>query len=77
MYLGWYDADRRTTVERKITDAIARYVEKFGADPEVVLVGPHDVAEARAAITAVIVREVGFIPRSTFYVGVDDELESR
>ena len=71
MFLGWYDPDKRFTAERKLADAVERYAEKFGSEPEICLTSAADAAEL-AGKTELPVRAVTFISRHTFYVGVED-----
>ena len=75
MFLGWYDPDKKKPARDKLTDAIERYAEKFGAAPETCLTNPTDAAELAADREAprLTVRAVNCIPRWTFYVGVEDE----
>ncbi len=37
MYLMWQDSDPKKTDERKVAEGIARYLEKFGAQPAEVI----------------------------------------
>ena len=75
MFLGWYDPDKKKPARDKLTEAIERYAEKFGAAPETCLTNPTDAAELAADRQAprLTVRPVNYIPRWTFYVGVEDE----
>lgn len=75
MFLSWYDPDKKKPARRKLNDAIERYAEKFGVPPEACLVSPIDAAELAADRRApdVPIRAVPFVPRWTFYVGVEDE----
>lgn|GEM_PF-1592035 len=41
--LLWYDPDRRRPLADKVAAAARRYREKFGRDPEVVVVNPAEV----------------------------------
>ncbi len=89
MFLGWYDPDKKKPASEKLSEAIERYVEKFGVAPEVCLTGPVDAAELAAVAAPAAkrakkgqakrptlpVRAVSYIPRWTFYVGVEDEPE--
>ena len=74
MFLGWYDPDKKKPAREKLAEAIERYVEKFGAAPETCLTSAADAAELTADRKApdLPVRGVTFIPRFTFYVGVED-----
>jgi hypothetical protein len=78
MFLGWYDPDKKKPAPQKLAEAIERYVEKFGHAPAACLTNPTDAAELAAAkpAPAVAVRAVGYIPRWTFYVGIEDEPET-
>ncbi len=74
MFLGWYDPDKKYPARAKLAEAIERYVEKFGAQPEVCLTNVADAAELAADQGApnLLIRGVSYIPRFTFYVGVED-----
>lgn len=74
MFLGWYDPDKKYPARAKLAEAIERYVEKFGAQPEVCLTNVTDAAELAAdqGATDLLIRGVSYIPRFTFYVGVED-----
>lgn len=75
MFLGWYDPDRRKPARHKVAEAVERYVEKFGGQPEACLTSVAEATElqADAACPAVTVKGINFIPRHTFYVGVEDK----
>ena len=75
MFLAWYDPDKKKPARQKLEEAIARYAEKFGAAPETCLTNPADAAALAADRKApkLPIRAVGYIPRWTFYVGVEDE----
>jgi hypothetical protein len=74
MFLGWYDPDKKKPARRKVEDAVERYVEKFGGEPATCLASSADAEELAAdgKAPAIDVRAVHFLPRFTFYVGVDD-----
>lgn len=78
MFLGWYDPDKTTPTRAKIENAIARYRTKFAGEPTTVILNPihaSEVPEGWPVLTGgavVEVRAVAFIPRNTFYVGVDE-----
>lgn len=72
MFLGWYDPDKKRPASEKVAEAIARYREKFGSDPETCLTGPANAAELDGAGLPIPVRAVSFISRHTFYVGVEE-----
>lgn len=75
MFLGWYDGDKKKPACYKLADAVERYVEKFGAEPEVCLTNPAEATELAAGkeTPALPVKAVSYLPRYTFYVGVADE----
>lgn len=77
MFLGWYDPDKKLPARYKLEDALERYVRKFGRPAITCMTSPQDAAELAADgdAPALPVRGVGFIPRYTFYVGVDDDPE--
>ncbi|MGH2531973.1 MAG: hypothetical protein ACRDJW_06655 [Thermomicrobiales bacterium] len=74
MFLGWYDPDKKKPARLKVEDAVERYVEKFGGEPETCLASSVDAEELSADSKApdLTVRAVTFLPRFTFYVGIDD-----
>ena len=81
MLLGWYDPDKKKPTRDKVREAMDRYREKFGGEPTTLLMNPAHGAEipegwpvlAGGAVVAVETR--AFIPRNTFYVGVEDAPE--
>ena len=74
MFLGWYDPDKKYPTWAKLADALARYEEKFGAPAATCLTSVADAQELAAdpKAPALPVRGVTFIPRHTFYVGIED-----
>lgn len=68
MYLGWYDPDKKKTAEAKLTEAVARYREKWGRKPRVALVNARDAV----TLPGLEVRVVGHVAPNTFFVGEDD-----
>jgi hypothetical protein len=82
MFLGWYDPDRKKPAHQKVAEAIERYVEKFGTEPELVLTGEADAAELvtppkKSLIPAptLPIRSAPYIPRWTFYVGSEEAVD--
>ena len=75
MFLGWYDPDKKKPARHKVEEAVERYVEKFGGAPIACLTSVADAEELTADAKApeLVVKGVNFIPRFTFYVGVEDE----
>jgi hypothetical protein len=77
MFLGWQDNDRKKSPERKLTEALERYREKFGEEPEAVLANVEEAPalEKLAEKQQLQLRAVTFVPRSTYYVGIEDAPE--
>ena len=75
MFLGWYDPDRRKTLERKLDDALDRYREKFNAEPVTVLtsIADADSLQKAALQRNLLLKGVRFVSGSTFLVGSEDE----
>lgn len=75
MFLGWYDPDKKKPARTKLAEAIERYEEKFGGAPATCLTNATEAAELAGDKQAphLDVRGVPFIPRFTFYVGIEDE----
>ena len=74
MFLGWYDPDKKKPAREKVADAVERYRERFGGDPTTCMTGTIDAAELDrdAAAFDLIIAERSFIPRFTFYVGIEE-----
>ncbi len=77
MFLGWYDPDRKRPAREKLADALARYEAKFRRKAVACLTSAADAAELAADKKApkLPVKAVAYIPRHTFYVGVEEALE--
>jgi hypothetical protein len=75
MFLGWYDPDRRKSLENKLDDALDRYREKFNAEPVTVLtsVADADSLQGAALQRNLLLKGVRFVSGSTFLVGSEDE----
>ena len=75
MYLGWHDPDKKRPTRLKVLAAVERYREKFGSAPETCMTNPTDATDLSTAgtfLNGLRIRGVTYIPRNTFYVGVDD-----
>jgi len=75
MFLGWYDPDRRKSLERKLDDALDRYREKFNAEPVTVLTSVADATSLQGAALQrnLLLKGVRFVSGSTFLIGSEDE----
>ena len=67
MFLGWYDPDKKKTIEEKIEAAARRYERKHGHAPAVALVNPSQVT----SLDGLDVRPVPHVAPNTVYVGLD------
>lgn len=82
MFLGWYDPDRKRPAREKLADALARYEAKFRRPPLACLTSIADADElagdklAPASLGRVTIKGVNYIPRHTFYVGVEEVPEA-
>ena len=77
MFLGWYDPDKKRSVAQKVAEGLERYREKFGSEPVVVILNASDLVELRGKqdphwLPDYVYRGVTYVPRHTFYVGVED-----
>lgn len=68
-YFVWYDESLKKTAADKIQEAIAAYVVRFAAEPNLVLVNSHDQTEVRG----VLVRSEPMIQRNTFWLGLPEK----
>lgn len=75
MFLGWYDPDKKKPARAKLAEAIERYEEKFGDAPAACLTNAIEATELAGdkQRPPLDIRGVAYIPRFTFYVGVEDE----
>lgn len=76
MFLGWYDPDKKYPTWKKLADALGRYQEKFGEAPVSCMTSPEDAEilknDPKAQKFNVTIVGVSYVPRHTFYVGVED-----
>ena len=78
MFLGWYDPDRKRPAREKLTDALERYEAKFRRKAVACLTSVADAEElatdkkASGPLGKLTVKGVAYIPRHTFYVGVEE-----
>ena len=74
MFLGWYDPDRKRPAREKLADALTRYELKFRRKAVACLTSVADAEELAADKKApkLPVKGVAYIPRHTFYVGVEE-----
>jgi hypothetical protein len=79
MFLGWYDPDRKRPAREKLAEALARYEQKFRRKAVACLTSVADADELatdkKANKLPVPVKGVAYIPRHTFYVGVEETPE--
>ncbi len=68
--LLWYDADARKSAQEKIDEAVGRYAEKFGVQPNACHVAPG--YETLHGVVAVVPDR--WIRPGYFWLGVDEEL---
>lgn len=68
--LLWYDPDARKSAQTKIDEAVDRYTEKFGVQPNACHVAPG----GETAHDSVAVVPDRWIRPDHFWLGVDDEL---
>lgn len=70
--LLWFDKDSKRSLEDKIAQAVARYVQKFGHEPNVCYVNPQMIGEGESAKMSAQVRVVSLhnvLPHH-FWIGV-------
>jgi hypothetical protein len=73
MFLGWYDPDKKKTVEQKIAAASRRYERKWGSAPSVALVNPKDLV----TVEGLEVRPAPHVAPNTIYVGEYEDAEAQ
>jgi hypothetical protein len=68
MFLGWFDDTPKKSVEKKLEEAIERYLEKFGTEPDICLVSSKDATE----FPGLEVRVTEYVRPNHFWVGRGD-----
>lgn len=72
LFTGWYDPEKKKSSSRKLDDAIARYREKWGEEPQIALVNAADF-DGLQERDDIEIRIAGNVAPSTFFVGVDED----
>jgi hypothetical protein len=70
MFLGWFDDTPKKGVAEKIQEAVERYIEKFGEEPNLCLVNARDVV----AYNGLEVKPVEYVRPNHFWVGREEVL---
>lgn len=69
-YLAWYDDDRKKEAQTKIDEAIERFVERYGVEPNICLVSEEDQLQHER----LIIKPVHRVAKNTFWVGYEEGL---
>ena len=72
MYLAWYDASRKLSIEDKIANAWARYEQKFILTPTEVLLNPVDANKVTEPLPLTL-RPMDNISPNTFWIGTPED----
>lgn len=74
MFLGYYDPDKKKPARDKVIDALDRYNEKFPDAAVTCLTSVPEAEELNADDMApdLIIKGIHYIPRYTFYVGIEE-----
>lgn len=75
MYLAWYDNSKKLTVQEKIENAYARYVEKFDSRPAEVLLNPADLQRTtqEGNDLSIPLHPLDYISPNTFWIGTPED----
>ncbi len=73
MFLLWYDDTKKKPTEEKILEGIERYVQRFGARPNLCLVHPEEVVQARG----IAIRGAEYVRRNNYWIGVESSEAGR
>jgi hypothetical protein len=68
MFLGWFDDTRKKDPGEKITEAVERYVAKYGEQPTMCLVNEADMT----TLDGLEVKTASFIRPNHFWVGKEE-----
>ena len=70
-YLAWYDDDRKKEAQAKIDEAIERFIERYGMEPNICLVNEEDQLRHQR----VVIKPVHRVAKHTFLIGYAEGLE--
>lgn len=70
MFLGWFDDTPKKATQDKLAEALERYGEKFGDQPNLVLVNAKDAIE----YPGLEVRTVEYVRPNHFWIGKREAL---
>jgi len=65
IYLGWFDDNAKKPVPTRIAEAVERYIQRFGQQPNVVLVSDREGVE----IAGLKVRPTHHIRPNNYQIG--------
>jgi hypothetical protein len=70
MYFVWYDDNPKKTVTAKIDEAVLRYKQKFGKQPNVCKVNEKLLGEeTNTGVAGVKVESAKNVPQNYFWIG--------
>ena len=70
--LLWYDDDPRRDLDQKITDAVQRFVEKFGVTPDLCYVHPSTASQEVEEVGTVQLKTVPYVLPNHFLIGLSE-----
>lgn len=68
-YLGYYDPDKKKSIEVKVADACLQYIRKYQAMPAVALVNIDQYPDIQVAPDGLLIRGVRHVAANTIFVG--------
>jgi hypothetical protein len=76
--LLWFDDDPRRPFEVKVEEAVERYIEKFGAQPNTCFVNPQTLPNGIRSHAGVAIRPLATVLPDHFWIGLsrEDEVEN-
>ncbi len=76
--LLWFDDDPRRPFEVKVEEAVERYIEKFGDQPNTCFVNPQTLPRDIRFHAGVTIRPLATVLPDHFWIGLshEDEVES-
>ena len=72
--LLWYDDDKKTTLESKVSRAVEFYRSKYGVQPTECYIHPDMLHNGSPLIAGVRLRGSGAVIKNHFWLGVGDDL---
>lgn len=69
MYLGWFEDNKRKTVEQRIAEGCATFASRFGREPQVVQMSDEDSKKLAGPVGKLTVEVPGYVRSNNYWLG--------